>query len=651
MKAKRILISILMAAAVITGCKPQEENLGAPDIRLSTNELSFDQAAGSKDMTVTATREWKVTTQADWIAVTPDEGDASASAQNVTVSVTSNDKGNREAKVVFTIGTVSQTLVVKQTGPDGDVGGVESLTVKEFISKADTKNYYRLSGTVSKFNSQYCSFDLTDESGTIYVYSVTEESKAEYADVIKNGGTVVLQGLYEYYEAKSQHEVVKAVIESFTPGEEEDPSKVQQITCAEFIQKADENTTYRLVGEVTSDVNADYCSFDMNDGTATVVVWTVNNKEEWKDVVKKGGTVTVRGKYMLYTDKNGNQKHEMIDAYIEDFEEAEVVTASTEGVVVAVSARAFLVKTDDGIDYVYAGKDPGVKVGDTVKVTGIEDDYNGIPQIADPVVEVLSSGAAVEHPEPVVLDAAAFDAFNTPFGYVKFNGKLTNSGSYYNVEVSGATRTGSLSYPVSVDAELVDKYVDVTGYFVGISGQSYFSVLYTDITLAADQPVEPEQPADPGIPEDATVITLDASSKLCEDFPSGSTGVTETKTYVIDGNEWTFSPSSGQKFSWYTEGYVLWGKQGGYIMMPAVEGKKLTQVHILTGKNASTSVMVGVYNEDGTAAVKGGEDIRLNEKNGEFSWILTETEVNTHYQLRVTSAHNAQFQTLKCVYE
>ena len=86
-------------------------------------------------------------------------------------------------------------------------------------------------------------------------------------------------------------------------------------------------------------------------------------------------------------------------------------------------------------------------------------------------------------------------------------------------------------------------------------------------------------------------------------------------------------------------------------MMPAVEGKKLTQVHILTGKNASTSVMVGVYNEDGTAAVKGGEDIRLNEKNGEFSWILTETEVNTHYQLRVTSAHNAQFQTLKCVYE
>jgi len=58
----------------------------------------------------------------------------------------------------------------------------------------------------------------------------------------------------------------------------------------------------------------------MNDGTATVVVWTVNNKDEWKDKVKKDGTVTVRGKYLLYTDKSGNQKHEMVDAYIEKFE-------------------------------------------------------------------------------------------------------------------------------------------------------------------------------------------------------------------------------------------------------------------------------------------------------------------------------------------
>ena len=85
--------------------------------------------------------------------------------------------------------------------------------------------------------------------------------------------------------------------------------------------------------------------------------------------------------------------------------------------------------------------------------------------------------------------------------------------------------------------------------------------------------------------------------------------------------------------------------------MPAIEGKKLTSVTILTGKQASTSVKVGVYNEAGTAAVSGGTAMTLNKQNAEFTWTLTGTEVNTHYQLRVTSAHNAQLQKLTLVYE
>lgn len=102
-------------------------------------------------------------------------------------------------------------------------------------------------------------------------------------------------------------------------GGEDDPSKVQQITCAEYIAKADPNTTYRLVGKVTSTVNTTYCSFDMSDGSATVTVWTVKNKDEWKNVVRQGGIVTVRGKYDAY-GSGENIKHEMVDAYIENFE-------------------------------------------------------------------------------------------------------------------------------------------------------------------------------------------------------------------------------------------------------------------------------------------------------------------------------------------
>ena len=173
-----------------------------------------------------------------------------------------------------------------------------------------------------------------------------------------------------------------------------------------------------------------------------------------------------------------------------------------------------------------------------------------------------------------------------------------------------------------------------------------------------EQTVETEAPETGGntggdveIDPNATVITLDASSKLCDTFPEGSTGVQETKTYTIGGYEFTFSPSSGNKFSWYTDGYVLWGKTGAYILFPAVEGKALTRVTILTGKNASTSVKVGVYDEAGTTAATGGEAITLNAKNTEFSYNLTGTAAGAKYQLRVMNDKNAQFQKLTLVYE
>lgn len=153
---------------------------------------------------------------------------------------------------------------------------------------------------------------------------------------------------------------------------------------------------------------------------------------------------------------------------------------------------------------------------------------------------------------------------------------------------------------------------------------------------------------------DELIIVLSAATRPCEDFPNTTTGVTETTTYTINGYEWTFSPSSGNKFSWYPDSkdlYILWGKKDAYILMPAVDGMKLTSVTILTGKNASTKVNVGVYNEEGTKAVSGGEAKVLDAKNAEFSWTLTGTEEGARYQLRVTSEHNAQLQKLTLRYE
>ena len=184
--------------------------------------------------------------------------------------------------------------------------------------------------------------------------------------------------------------------------------------------------------------------------------------------------------------------------------------------------------------------------------------------------------------------------------------------------------------------------------FAGLTGNRFDG---TVVTPPVGGEEEGGEVVTPPSGDGAVVITLDASKKLCDAFPEGSTGVTVATSYVIDGYDWTFSPSSGNKFSWYTDGYVLWGKKDGYILMPAVEGKALKSVTILTGKNASVSVNVGVYTQDGSTAVSGGTAKVLNAKNSEFSYTLSGTEPGARYQFRVTSAHNAQFQKLTLIYE
>ena len=198
-------------------------------------------------------------------------------------------------------------------------------TVEEFIAAADTQNYYELTGTVSGFNSKYCSFDLTDATGKIYVYSVLSASKSEWADKISNGGTVTIYGKYEYYAQKSQHEVVDAYIVSFTSdgggnegGEEpepEDPSEIQTVTVAEFNAKpVSTSVLYRLTGTVGGPINTKYGNFDLIDETGKVYVYGISNWSDYSATFAEGGTVTVVGQRGDY-----NGKIEVLEGYIESY--------------------------------------------------------------------------------------------------------------------------------------------------------------------------------------------------------------------------------------------------------------------------------------------------------------------------------------------
>ena len=119
MKIRNFVVSALAAAVALVSCKPQEENLGMPSIKIGESAVEFTSEGGEKQLTITATRDWMADWDADWLVVSPESGSASADAQTVTVTALSNTGMDRSADVKFTIGMASKTLKVTQAGPGG----------------------------------------------------------------------------------------------------------------------------------------------------------------------------------------------------------------------------------------------------------------------------------------------------------------------------------------------------------------------------------------------------------------------------------------------------------------------------------------------------------------------------------------------------
>ncbi len=421
---------------------------------------------------------------------------------------------------------VSAQILSFEEGQGEDYENAEPKSVDEFISAADKNTYFKLTGTVSGFNSQFCSFDITDESGSIYVYSVA--NKADWASKISNGGTVTLAGKYDYYESKSQHEVVNAQILSFEAGEQEDYSGATAKTVADFISSADKENHYKLTGTV-SGFNEKYCSFDVEDETGKIYVYSVANKADWASKISNGGTVVLAGKYDYYESKS---QHEVIDAYILSFEAAappesqeatvaEAIEAAKDAVlkvgpafVVASSEAGFLMEQDGAKIYVYGGK---AKVGDNVTVEATRAEYQGVPQLASPKVTVNSEGAEITYPTAKDITSSFASYSSETREYVTFKGKLNISGNYYNIDVDGSSSvTGSIPKPVEDIASLNGKDVTITGYYLYHTSQGkYLYVIPTkvnDIVIAGAGDDNPGGDT-PGGEVSGNTETVDFSSK------------------------------------------------------------------------------------------------------------------------------------------
>ena len=188
----------------------------------------------------------------------------------------------------------------------------EEITIGEFLSKADPNTTYRLTGTVKNIsNTLYGNFDLVDETGSVYIYGLLDKdgNAQKFESIgIKEGDTVTLEGKYKDYNGKA--EIANAqYISHVSSGDGPGPSTpAEQITIAEFLSKADPNTTYRLTGKVSNISNTQYGNFDLVDATGSIYVYGLldkdGNAKNFESLgIKEGDEITVEGKYNEY---NGN---------------------------------------------------------------------------------------------------------------------------------------------------------------------------------------------------------------------------------------------------------------------------------------------------------------------------------------------------------
>ena len=223
-----------------------------------------------------------------------------------------------------------------------------ATNIADFLAASEsTADWYELTGVVSglKDGDQYGNFDLTDDSGTVYVYGVLSTKggeKKKFQELVEkygiaNGGTITIKanrGSYTDKEGNVKIEALNAYFVSYKAGGEVPPSGDEvdhgATTVAAFLA-AGETTTdwYELTGVVSGLKDGDqYGNFDLTDDSGTVYVYGVlstkgGEKKKFQELVEKygianGGTITIKANRGSYNDKD-----EAVNAYFVSYKPGE----------------------------------------------------------------------------------------------------------------------------------------------------------------------------------------------------------------------------------------------------------------------------------------------------------------------------------------
>ena len=522
-----------MAATAFTGCSDDDDKSLTPKLTADPTALDFtDETATTQTVAITANCEWTVTaSNLDWATISPMSGKGNGTI-SVTVSELPAGTNLREGKISFTLihpefgkwGQAESSVAVKQYGsgvtppPTGDAIYANDFDKEQAQKGADGKfpfadafeGWKNQTGTGAD-NVAYKTSGISVRSN-----SPSNDSHSKYKDDASGVNNMFFgtSGVFEIQKIalESTQKNLQLTFGSYRSIFEDKDNAFKTSEFHVYLSKDGENwaeITYdRPVGD---DEHSKYGTWAL--ATANFTLKQVPSELYIKftsDLTSSHRIDDVK----LFEGIGGTEVDldNITPPVTETKTIAEVIAGSvgatytTQGQVVAINGRSFLIQDNSGKILVYLGwkdnkpvVDYSATIGQTVKVTGKTTTYSKLVQFSetDLVIEKVSDGSFTQ-PTPEKFDGAAFDAYAaaTPvIKYIEYSGTLTIDGYYYNIAVDGTDLQGSLAYPADgfVDASLNGQVVIVKGYTLGMTNQSkMLSTIAVSVEKDGDAPAEPK---------------------------------------------------------------------------------------------------------------------------------------------------------------
>lgn len=523
----------LVAATAFTGCSDDDDKSLTPKLTADPTALDFtDETATTQTVAITANCEWTVTaSNLDWATISPMSGKGNGTI-SVTVSELPAGTNLREGKISFTLihpefgkwGQAESSVAVKQYGsgvtppPTGDAIYANDFDKEQAQKGADGKFPFAdaFEGWKNQTGTGADNVAYKTSGISVCSNSPSNDSHSKYKDDASGVNNMFFgtSGVFEIQKIalESTQKNLQLTFGSYRSIFEDKDNAYKTSEFHVYLSKDGENwaeITYdRPVGD---DEHSKYGTWAL--ATANFTLKQVPSELYIKftsDLTSSHRIDDVK----LFEGIGGTEVDldNITPPVTETKTIAEVIAGSvgatytTQGQVVAINGRSFLIQDNSGKILVYLGwkdnkpvVDYSATIGQTVKVTGKTTTYSKLVQFSetDLVIEKVSDGSFTQ-PTPEKFDGAAFDAYAaaTPvIKYIEYSGTLTIDGYYYNIAVDGTDLQGSLAYPADgfVDASLNGQVVIVKGYTLGMTNQSkMLSTIAVSVEKDGDAPAEPK---------------------------------------------------------------------------------------------------------------------------------------------------------------